>query len=231
MNKLGDPVICYVTDWNGLRGNRDIAALRACILGAISAGVNWVQIREKDLRARDSCELVKAVTEEARRASSGRTLRTRILVNDRLDVALAAGADGVHLGGTSLPIAAINEWRHVGVLPAGFQLGVSCHSFAEVEAAERDGADYIFFGPVFATPSKEEFGAPQGIERLAQASSSVKIPVIAIGGIRVENARLCVQAGAAGIAAIRMFQETTDLHGTVGMLRERMKASAADIGN
>ena len=230
MNKFGEPVICYVTDRSGLRGNRDVEELRERIFGAISASVDWVQIREKDMAARELCELVKAVTGAAGERSGDAATRTRILVNDRLDVALAAGAHGVHLGGGSLPVDAINEWRRAGVLPAGFQSGVSCHSISEVQAAERTGADYVFFGPVFATPSKEKFGAPQGIERLAEASSSVNIPVIAIGGITVENAQMCAKAGAAGIAAIRMFQETANLREAAGMLRERMKRFAAGIG-
>lgn len=231
MNKLSEPVICYVTDRSGLRGNRDLAELRENILRAISAGVDWVQIREKDLSASDLCELVKAAVAMACGACGEAQGRTRILVNDRLDVALAAGADGVHLGGGSVPISAINEWRAAGVIPAGFQMGVSCHSAAEVLAAERNGADYVFFGPVFATPSKEKFGGPQGIERLAEASRSVRVPVIAIGGITAKNAELCVKAGASGIAAIQLFQETENVRDTVGILRERMKCSSAGIGN
>ena len=134
------------------------------------------------------------------------TTSARVLVNDRLDVALAANAAGVHLGEKSLPVEVVAEWRRsTGRLD--FLIGVSCHSLESARAAERGGADYIFFGPVFATPSKAAFGAPQGIERLREVCASVEIPVLAIGGVNVENARECIAAGAAGIAAIRLFQD------------------------
>jgi len=88
-----------------------------------------------------------------------------------------------------------------------FRIGVSCHSSDSARAAERGGADYIFFGPVFATPSKASFGSPQGIERLREVCAAVEIPVLAIGGVSAENAPACIEAGAAGIAAIRLFQD------------------------
>jgi thiamine-phosphate pyrophosphorylase len=129
----------------------------------------------------------------------------RVFMNDRLDVALAAGAAGVHLGEKSLPLEAVIEWRR-STGRSDFQVGVSCHSLESARAAELGGADYIFFGPVYATPSKAAYGAPQGIERLREVCRSVEIPVLAIGGINLENAGACLDAGAAGIAAIRMFQ-------------------------
>ena len=139
----------------------------------------------------------------------------RILVNDRLDIALAEGAGGVHLGEKSLPV---EEAKRLVLLAsprspagAGFLLGVSGHSLEAARAAEGSGADYIFFGPVFATPSKAAFGEPQGVERLGQVCRAVAIPVIAIGGITVENATACLDSGAAGLAAIRLFQEAPDI--------------------
>ncbi len=130
----------------------------------------------------------------------------RILVNDRLDVALAAGAAGVHLGENSVPLEVLAEWRRAaGRLD--FLIGVSCHSRESALAAERGGANYVFFGPVFATPSKAAYGAPQGIERLREVCTAVEIPVLAIGGIDLKNMDACVEAGAAGVAAIRMFQD------------------------
>jgi thiamine-phosphate pyrophosphorylase len=129
----------------------------------------------------------------------------RVFINDRLDVALAAGAAGVHLGEKSLPLEKIVGWR-LSAWRQEFLIGVSCHSQESARAAGQGGADYIFFGPVFATPSKAAFGPPQGIERLREVCSSVKIPVLAIGGINLENTQVCLQAGAAGIAAIRLFQ-------------------------
>jgi thiamine-phosphate pyrophosphorylase len=181
--------------------------------GIIAAGVDWIQIREKDLPAR---ELFGLTTECVALAAAG----TRILVNDRLDVALAAGAAGVHLGRESAPAREVKKWCRAGHAPPGFLVGVSCHSLNEALAAEADGADYIFFGPVFATPSKEAFGPPQDIARLAEVCRSVRIPALAIGGISPENAAECLRAGAAGIAAIRLFQQTTDLPAVVERLRK-----------
>jgi thiamine-phosphate pyrophosphorylase len=138
-----------------------------------------------------------------------RATAARVLVNDRLDVALAANAAGVHLGEKSLPLETVSEWRRSAGRP-DFLIGVSCHSLEAARAAARGGADYVFFGPVFATPSKAAFGPPQGIERLREVCASVEIPVLAIGGVNLENARACITAGASGIAAIRLFQDIAD---------------------
>lgn len=207
------PILCYVTDGRALEAARipsdslpgKPAPLRAhtlhdSIRRAAAAGAGWIQIREKDLDSRSLVELARFAIAETRENSA------RVLVNDRLDVALAANAAGVHLGEKSLPVEIVTEWRRSsGRLD--FLIGVSCHSLEFARAAERGGADYIFFGPVFATPSKAAFGAPQGTERLREVCASVGIPVVAIGGVNVENARACIAAGAAGIAAIRLFQD------------------------
>jgi thiamine-phosphate pyrophosphorylase len=170
---------------------------------AAEAGVDWIQIREKDLEARALVELARFAVAETRATAA------RVLVNDRLDVALAATAAGVHLGEKSSPLEKVIEWRRsTGRLD--FLIGVSCHSLESARAAERGAADYIFFGPVFATPSKAAFGAPQGIESLREVCASVEIPVLAIGGVNLENARACITAGAAGVAAIRLFQDPAD---------------------
>jgi thiamine-phosphate pyrophosphorylase len=208
------PILCYVTDGRSLEAahaasdspagdsslSLRVRLLRDSIRHAATAGMDWIQIREKDLDTR-------ALAELARFAVAGTwATSTKILVNDRLDVALAAGASGVHLGEQSLPIERVNEWRRTAERP-DFRIGVSCHSLEAARAAELGGADYIFFGPVFATPSKAQFGAPQGIERLRAVCAAAEIPVLAIGGISAENARECVYAGAAGVAAIRLFQD------------------------
>ena len=132
-----------------------------------------------------------------------------MIVNDRLDVALAAGAHGVHLGHESLAAGDVVRWCRAGNARVDFAIGVSCHSLEEARKAESAKADYIFFGPIFETPSKMQFGAPRGLVKLAEVCRAVpNLKVIAIGGVNAENAASCIQAGAAGIAAIRMFQES-----------------------
>lgn len=196
-------ILCYVTDCKSLGPATGAELLLPLIARAGAAGLDWIQIREKDLSARELLEL-------ARRAIAAVPVAARILINDRLDVALASAAAGVHLGGNSIPVAEAVRWCRAGNAPAEFRIGVSCHSLREANEAERAGASYIFFGPIFETPSKARFGPPQGIARLAEVCRSVKIPVFAIGGITEENAAACPQAGAAGIAAIQMFQDAPD---------------------
>jgi thiamine-phosphate pyrophosphorylase len=102
-----------------------------------------------------------------------------------------------------------------------FILGVSCHSLEAAQSAASSGANYIFFGPVFATPSKAAYGSPQGVDRLAAVCSSVKIPVLAIGGITLANVSSCLSAGASGIAAIRLFQDSADPTGIVRAIQRQ----------
>ena len=180
--------------------NVSVHALRESIRNAAAAGAAWIQIREKDLQARELAELARLAVQDAQASGA------RILVNDQLDVALAANAAGIHLGEKSLPLEAVAEWRRLSGR-TDFLIGVSCHSLDAAREAERGGADYIFFGPVFATPSKAAFGPPQGIERLREVCAAVEIPVLAIGGITLENTRACLDAGAAVVAAIRLFQD------------------------
>ncbi len=172
---------CYVTD-------RRQGDLLAYIKKAVADGIDFIQVREKDLEARALFELVCHV----RDAAAGSA--TKILVNDRVDVALAAGIDGVHLPGSGVPTTRVR--------PLVKTLGRSVHTLDEALQAERDGADYVIFGPIFETPGKK----PVGLGVLGSVTSAVKIPVLAIGGITLENANDVMSAGAAGIAAIRMFQ-------------------------
>lgn len=220
MRQTGKFIVCYVTDRrsleSGAAGSVEANLVRR-IEDAVRAGVDWVQIREKDLPARNLTEITRAAIAASERAGAA---RAPVLVNDRLDVAWAAAAAGVHAGESSLPIREMAEARRT-LGREDFLVGASCHSLEGVAGAAQDGAGYVFFGPVYATPSKASFGAPQGLTKLAQACESVSIPVIAIGGITAENAGSCRDAGAAGIAAIRLFQQEADLAQVVGRLRGR----------
>jgi thiamine-phosphate pyrophosphorylase len=221
----GKPIVCYVTDRRALGTCDPGEGVTARIRAAVAAGVDWVQVREKDLAGQELLALVVLAMAFAAREARGGNARARTIVNDRLDVALSAGADGVHLGGESLPARDAIRWCRGGNAPAEFLIGVSCHSIEEAREAENAGASYAFFGPIFETPSKERFGAPQGIARLAEVCRAVRIPVIAIGGVSEENGPECVRAGAAGIAAIRLFQETGDavaLRKAIARLHARM---------
>ena len=157
---------------------------------AIRNGVDMIQIREKDLAARNLFDLVCRVRDMA--AGS----KTRVLVNDRLDIALAAGVDGVHLPSNGLPAERVR--------PLVKLLGISTHTLDEAIHAERAGADFVVFGPIFDTPGKR----PVGLEPLRTVASQLKIPVLAIGGINEENSKEILDAGAAGIAGIRLFQSS-----------------------
>jgi thiamine-phosphate pyrophosphorylase len=204
-------ILCYVTDRQSLHiaaGQSREAALAQHIESAVRAGVDWVQIREKDLPGRNLMDLTRAAIRACNNSSPKN--RGRVLVNDRCDVAWAAGAAGVHLGEKSLPVRIVVDALR-GRRSEHFLVGTSCHSLDGAIRAAEEGSDYLFFGPVFATPSKVEFGAPQGLGKLAEVCRAVSIPVIAIGGITLENARACRDAGAAGIAAIGLFQQNGDL--------------------
>ncbi|HVH59377.1 MAG TPA: thiamine phosphate synthase, partial [Candidatus Sulfotelmatobacter sp.] len=217
------PLLCYVTDRSLLvvepiQGQK---ILRKKIAAAAAAGVDWIQVREKDLSGKELSTLAREAMKLAAANRAGGSPRVaasppaqashaRILVNDRLDIALAADTGGVHLGEQSLlPQEALRllKWLE----RKDFLIGVSCHSPTAAKEAERGGADYLFFGPVFATPSKAAYGAPQGLDRLGEVCRAVTLPVLAIGGITPENAAACLSAGASGIAAIRLFQDAADL--------------------
>lgn len=184
---------CYVTDRHTLRGE----TLLEAIARNLRAGPDWIQIREKDLPAR----ALFGVVEAALALSNPRG--ARILVSTRADVALAAGAHGLHL-----PAGAPAPRRFRSLVPAGFLIGVSCHTLEELLAAESEGADYALFGPVFRPLSKESPLAPCGLDGLRRAARAVRIPVLALGGVTGANAAACIQAGAAGVAGISMFQGT-----------------------
>jgi thiamine-phosphate pyrophosphorylase len=196
--------LCYITDRRALEPKPLLPWIRE----AVRAGVDMVQIREKDLPTRDLLGLVMEAVDAARGTA------TRLVVNDRLDVALAAGAAGVHLGTQSLPARVVRE-----LVPRDFLVGVSCHSLEETLSAEAGGADYVLLGPIFETPSKLPYGPPLGLAKLREVAAQVKMPVLALGGITVERVRACLEAGAAGIAGIALFQNCDSLAARVRELR------------
>jgi len=205
--------LCYITDRRQLRS----VSVADVIREAIRAGVDLVQIREKDLATRELVALVEEALSVAREPGRGGTL---VVVNDRVDVALAAAADGAHLGVHSLPVQVVRRF-----VPHAFVIGVSCHSLAEAMAAESGGADYLVLGPVFETPSKLGYGPPLGLAKLREVASRIKIPVLALGGITVDRIRPCLEAGASGIAGIRIFQDCESIQEQVRKLRAQMEKS------
>lgn len=217
LNPIRDVLLCYVTDGKALHASPEetVKLLLAKIAATANAGVDWIQIREKELSAR----ALATLAEEAMR---GVPATCRILINDRLDVACAAGAGGVHLGERSMAVGDARRLVGEKKITARFLVGASAHSLEAAVAAERAGADYVIFGPVFATPSKAVYGPAQGVGRLAEICRSVSIPVLAIGGITLENARQCAAAGARGIAAIRLFQEVENVAQVVRELRKNL---------
>jgi thiamine-phosphate pyrophosphorylase len=180
-------------------GSEGLAALAA----AARAGAQLLQIREKQLSTRELlayCRGLRAAT-----AGAG----ARLLLNERWDVALAAGLDGVHLPAAAAPPARVRRQA-----PGGFLIGVSCHGPADVAAAA--GADFAVLGPIFATPSKAAYGPPLGLEALREAARQ-RLPVLALGGVEAGNAAACLAAGAAGVAGIRLFADAA----AVAALRRR----------
>jgi thiamine-phosphate pyrophosphorylase len=173
-----------------LRLARDLAA----------AGVSLLQLRAKPLPAGPLTELAIEVV----RATVAHGCR--VIVNDRADVALAAGAAGVHVGDEDLPVEAVRR-----VVGPDFIVGYSTHSVEEVEAAAGLAVDYIGFGPVFESPTKPRVRAPRGIELLRAACKASRHPIVAIGGITRENSRLAWEAGAASVAAISEFERAEDV--------------------
>jgi thiamine-phosphate pyrophosphorylase len=182
------------------------------VSAATAAGINLIQIREKKLNARVLFEL----TERAVELTTGTS--TRILVNDRADIAAGAGAAGVHLTTRSLDAATIRK-----TFGADFLIGASTHSLAEARAARDGGADFAVFGPIFETSSKTGYGPPIGLENLKEAARHLaSFPLLALGGVSIATAVECLRVGASGIAGISLFSNPLDLVRTVDSVRRMM---------
>jgi thiamine-phosphate pyrophosphorylase len=194
-------IFYYITDRTQFPGDE---ASRQCSLldkigQAAASGVDFVQLREKDLPIR---ELETLAGEAVRVIQKSPRQKTCLLVNSRSDVAIASAADGVHLRSDDISVREVRSlWRNIRI-PV---IGASCHSLADVRRAKTESANFSVFGPVFGKPNGES--QPVGLDLLRQACA-IGIPVLALGGVTLENARACVDAGAAGIAGIRLFQES-----------------------
>jgi thiamine-phosphate pyrophosphorylase len=208
VTRIHEPVICLVTDRRRLAPaarttDEELQLLEAFVADAIEAGVDLVQLRERDLPSRLLLRTVRALTALA--AGS----RTVVLVNDRVDVAIAAGAAGVHLRSDGPPV------DRVRALAGDRLLGRSVHVGEDLVV--HGGADYLLFGTVFETTSKE--GPVAGLKGLEAATSGSRVPVLAIGGITPDRAGECRRAGAAGVAAIGVFLPEGRARGSLGVRR------------
>jgi thiamine-phosphate pyrophosphorylase len=180
-------ILYYITERRQISGGN----LLGKISGAVAAGVDYIQLREKDLSARAQEELGTKIQELKTNFPI-----TRVLINSRPDIAMATALDGVHLPAGEISPKEIRKiWREAVI-------GVSCHSNEEVKKAAAEGANFAVFGPIF----EKGAAVPQGLDRLNEACRN-EIPVLALGGVTLSNAKSCTEAGAAGIAAIRLFQE------------------------
>lgn len=186
----------YITDRHYVGGE---AALLKSIERALRNGIERIQIREKDLSARQLYSLVHQAMAMPNPHGS------KILVNTRADVALACGAHGVHLPGNSIAPAEIRR-----IVPEDFLIGVSTHSIEEIGVAALEGSDYVLFSPIFPTVSKPLQGEPQGLGQLREAVRASFVPIFALGGITPDNSLACMEAGAVGVAGISMFAFSGD---------------------
>ena len=205
-----DYSLYLVTDRSLARGRPSSDVVREAVAG----GVTCVQLREKNCGTREFMEEARAV-----RAAT-RALGVPLIVNDRVDVALAIGADGVHLGQQDMAIA---DARRLG--PPGWIIGVSAETVADAVRAEKEGADYIGVSPVFATPTKTDAAPPLGLSGLRQMRAATKIPLVAIGGIHAGNARDVIRAGADGLAVVSAIVAADDPRAAATQLRQEIEAA------
>jgi len=203
-NKIGFDL--YLIADTGLLQKDLISSVRRSIDG----GVKAVQLRGKNLPARE----ILRIGERLRLLTSEYSVK--LFINDRIDVAMILGADGVHLGQNGLPVGIVRK-----ILGDSLIIGVSTHSLKEAKDAERGGADFITFGPIFATPSKVVYGPPVGLRRLVNLTGRIKIPVFAIGGINMDRIQDVMKKGANGVAVISAILNSESVYdAAASMLNE-----------
>lgn len=194
--ELSDIKVYLITDRKLFE---NIDKFMATIDEVLAAGIKAVQLREKDLDTRSLLALACKFRELTERHGA------LLFINDRLDIALASDADGVHLGQSGIPVAAVRQGVGKKLL-----IGCSTHSVKEAISAEEEGADFITFGPLYETPSKLQYGRPVGVEALRQSSNRIKLPIFGIGGIKKDNISEVLNSGAKGIALIRGILASDD---------------------
>ena len=207
--KFQRPAICVITRGRGRAGSPERAVLLERLAAAATAGATMVQVRERQFDDRELAAFVEEVVAAVKPAGA------QVLVNDRVDIAIAAGADGVHLKSHAPAAADVRR-----IVAPEFVVGRSVHSAEEAAAVDQGGGcDYLFFGTVFPSASKPADHPVAGTEALEAVCRRVGLPVVAIGGMSVQRAPLVMSAGAAGIAAIALFADSPDIGATVRALR------------
>ncbi|MBA3641364.1 MAG: thiamine phosphate synthase [Acidobacteriota bacterium] len=213
------PSICIVTRGRGTSGSDERLKLVGRLAAAARAGADMIQIRERHFDDRVLLEFAREVIEAVR------PLRTRVLINERTDIALASGADGVHLKSDGPRVPDVRR-----IVPDGFLIGRSVHAEGEARAVQTTGGcDYLFFGTVFRSASKPDNHPLAGLEGLRATCASVALPVIAIGGMSVVRVPDVRAAGAGGIAAISLFAETPDIAGLTASIRDALTPPAGHV--
>lgn len=212
-------LLYYITDRKGFAGTETeqrIALLRR-IAEAARAGVDYIQLREKDLQFTE----LELLAREALHAIRAESRPTRLLINTYADIALAVGADGVHLPADAPAALSVRaEW--LGQTDREPLIGISAHTVADVRQGGSEGADFLVFAPIFEKVGTSATGV--GLDALHEACINANIPVLALGGVNLSNARACLEAGAAGIAGIRLFQQG-DVTDTVAKLRSPSRST------
>ena len=212
------PAICVVTRARGAAGSPERAALIGRLAAAAEAGATMIQVRERQLDDRELLRFTKEV------GAAVRPFGALVMINERTDVALAANADGVHLKASAPRAGDVRR-----IVPGGFVIGRSVHSVDEARAVESAaGCDYLLFGTVFPSASKPADHPVAGVGALAAVCRAVRLPVLAIGGISIDNADAVSAAGAAGIAAIALFAEAADAGAAVRALARALTPSRVD---